>query len=344
MKLDINIRLLFSVLFLILLTSTFYPINSNALDPGTTLDSDNPEHRNVECSGNATRPLALPGTTNCELTPDEQKLTFLRLDLCTAKPTGPTVSATVDRSNCSTFFKNDSGAEVSVQKGVGTSIGTSSDYSAVPHGTYTYGIVTMSNVFKYTSSVTFAGTMKGFNESSGSTTCVTRPGSVSPVYGFSNGLSTAEGNVTCAEGAVASEISIGINTLTMNGNNCRHLVNFTGTNGIVSAYALEADDTLVTGVGNTKIGNARDEIANGTTGCIHSTDNGISKILGIMEFGSPLVIGPRTAGIQISYNNTRGLRLNDGNGSDSNVIYLWDVAFFDFTMTAKVRRSRGAWN
>ena len=24
---------------------------------------------------------------------------------------------------------------------------------------------------------------------------------------------------------------------------CRHLVNFTGTNGIVSAYGLEADDT-----------------------------------------------------------------------------------------------------
>jgi hypothetical protein len=343
MKFDTNLRLLFSAFFLVLLASTFYPTNSNALDPGTTL-SNNDTDRNRECLGNATRPLQLPGTTNCELTPDEQKLTFLRLDLCTAKPTGPTVSATVDRSNCSTFFKNDSGAEVSVQKGVGTSIGTSSDYSAVPHGTYTYGVVTMSNVFKYTSSVTFAGTMKGFNESSGSTTCVTRPGSVSPVYGFSNGLSTAEGNVTCAEGAVASEISIGVNTLTMNGNNCRHLVNFTGTNGIVSAYGLEADDTLVTGVGNTKIGNARDEIANGTTGCIHSTDNGISKILGIMEFGSPLVIGPRTAGIQISYNNTRGLTLNDGDGSDNNVIYLWDVSFFDFTMTAKVRRSRGAWN
>ena len=338
MKLDINIRLLFSVLFLILLTSTFYPTNSNALDPSTTL-SNNDTDRNRECLGNATRPLQLPGTTNCELTPDEQKITFLRLDLCTAKPTGPTVSTTVDRSNCSTFFKNDSGAEVSVQKGVGTSIGTSSDYSAVPHGTYTYGLVTMSNVFKYTSSVTFAGTMKGFNESSGSTTCVTRPGSVSPVYGFSNGLSTAEGNVTCAEGAVASEISIGVNTLTMNGNHCRHLVNFTGTNGIVSAYGLEADDTLVTGVGVSP--NGTDEIRNGETGCVHSTDNGISKILGIMEFGSPLVIGPRTAGIQISYNNTRGLTLNDGGGT--NVVYLWDVSFFDFTMTTKVRRSRGSW-
>ena len=342
MKLDINIRLLFSVLFLILLTSTFYPTNSNALDPFTTLDSDNSEHRNVECSGNAARPLALPGTTNCELTPDVQKITFLRLDLCTAKPTGPTVDDTVDRTNCSTFFKNDSGAEVSVQKGVGTSIGTSSDYSAVPHGTYTYGVVTMSNVFKYTSSVTFTDTMKDFNENTASTTCVTRPGSVSPVYGFSNGLSFAEGNVTCAEGAVASEISIGVNTLTMNGNNCRHLVNFTGTNGIVAAYALEADDTLVTGVGVSP--NGTDEIRNGATGCIHSTDNGISKILGIMEFGSPLVIGPRTAGIQISYNNTRGLRLNDGDGGKTNVIYLWDVAFFDFTMTTKVRRSRGAWN
>ena len=67
MKLDINIRLLFSVLFLILLTSTFYPTNSNALDPFTTLDSDNPQHRNVECSGNATRPLLFLEQQNASL-------------------------------------------------------------------------------------------------------------------------------------------------------------------------------------------------------------------------------------------------------------------------------------
>ena len=195
----------------------------------------------------------------------------------------------------------------------------------------------MSNVFKYTSSVTFAGTMKGFNESSGSTTCVTRPGSVSPVYGFSNGLSFAEGNVTCAEGAVASEISIGVNTLTMNkvGDHCRHLVNFTGTNGIVAAYLLESDDTMVTGVGDVDT----DQIKLNSTGCIPGTDNGVSKVQGIMELG-PMIIGPRTAGIEIKYNNSRGMRLNE-DGSDT--IYMWDMAYFDFTMTAKAARARGSW-
>ena len=35
-------------------------------------------------------------------------------------------------------------------------------------------------------------------------------------------------------------------------------------------------------------------------GCRDKTDNGISKIIGIMEFGTPIVIGPRTAGIEIN--------------------------------------------
>ena len=36
MKLDINIRVLFSALFLILLASTIYPTNSNAQKPSGT--------------------------------------------------------------------------------------------------------------------------------------------------------------------------------------------------------------------------------------------------------------------------------------------------------------------
>ena len=332
MKFDINLRLLFSAFF-ILLASTFYPTNSIALEPIETQTAREPA-----CTFASPRVLERPGTQNCELQPDEQKLTFLRIDLCTEKPTGPTVSVPIDRSNCTTFFRDDDGAEVSVKLGEGTAIGNSENYSSVPHGTYTYGVATMSSLFKFTSSVTFDGTMTDVSGSGGSATCVTRQGTETPLYGYSDNLTPAQANVSCDNGAVASEITVGINTLTMDGNDdCNHLLNFSGTNGIVAAYLLESDDTLVTGVGVTDT----DQIKNGLTGCIHRTDNGVSKIQGIMEFGTPMVIGPNTAGIEIKYNNTQGMALNDGGGT--NRVYFWDMAFFDFTMTAKAARARGSW-
>ena len=332
MKFDTNLRLLFSAFFLVLLASTFYPTNSNALEPSGTQDTREPA-----CTFASPGVLETPGTQNCELQPDEQKLTFLRIDLCTEKPTGPTVEVAVDRSKCTTFFRDDDGAEVSVKQGVGTAIGDAGNYSGVPHGTYTYGIATFSSVFKFTSSVTFNGDMTD-ESNTGSNTCVTRQGTFSPLYGYTDGASAAQANVSCTAGAVASEITVGINTLTMDGNDdCNHLLNFPGTNGTVAAYLLESDDTLVTGVGATDT----DQIKNGLTGCIHRTDNGVSKMQGIMEFGTPIVIGPSTAGIEIKYNNTRGMALNDGGGT--NRVYFWDMAFFDFTMTAKAARARGSW-
>ena len=47
-----------------------------------------------------------------------------------------------------------------------------------------------------------------------------------------------------------------------------------------------------------------------------------------------------TVGVKIEYNNTQGLKLDLGGESS---IYKWDVAFFDFTMTAKTSRARGSW-
>ena len=324
MKLDINLRVLFSALFLILLTSTIYPTNSNAEEPSSTVTTL------PACGGNGTGIIETPGTTDCELTPDVQKITFLRIDLCTEEPTAPTTSAPLDRTNCQTYFKKDDGAEATVEQGVNTPIGDESDYLDVNPGTYTHGSITMSNVFKYTSSVTFDGLMKDVDSANGSTTCVTRPGSIDIIYGYSDNINSAESNVSCTANAVAAEISIGVNTMTTeNGtNDCHHLLNFNGTNGIVAGYALEADDTLVDGVGAVDT----DQIKNGTNGCKSRKNNGISKVMGVMAFATPLVIGANTAGIQVEFNNTQGLRLDDG--GNINRIFKWDVAFFDFTLTA----------
>jgi hypothetical protein len=330
MKLDINLRLLFSAFFLILLASTIYPTNSNAQKPSGTAERAD----SVACGGNGTAIITDPGTTSCEVQPDIQKINFLRVDLCTAEPTAPTTSAPLDRTNCSTFYRNDNGSEVTVQQGAGTQIGTASDYSGIPHGTYTYAVVTMGTVFKYTASKTFSDTMTDTSGTGGSTTCVTRPGSNAIMYGWHDSQNAAKSNVSCTANAVASEISIGINTMSMDGNNCKHLLNFNGTNGNVAGYLLEADDTLHNDVSGTDI------VLAASDGCTSGTTNEVSKIMGVMTLATPIEIAANTVGMQITYNNTQGLKLDLGGDSS---IYKWDVAFFDFTITAKKARSRGSW-
>ena len=333
MKLDINIRIFFSALFLLLLASAFSATYSYAAKPTTQATRANTSA--FACTGNGTGTISTPGTDECELQPDEQKLSWKRIDLCTADPAEPTTTAATGLANCSTFFRNDAGAEVSVKKGTGTQIGKAADYFPVPHGSYTHGIITMGTTFKYKSSILFTGNM---TDPAGveSATCVTKPSAGGTVFGFQDNLNFANSNVDCSANAVAAETTIGINTLSMtsDGQNCFHLKNFIGADGIVAGYLVEADGTLVDGVSD------EDLIAKGQTGCQSGSSNGISSIVGIMNFTKPITIGPSTAGIQIKYNNTQGLKL-DLNGSDT--FYKFDVAFFDFTLTPKKSRARGAW-
>ncbi|MDC1139583.1 hypothetical protein OAT04_01815 [Candidatus Pelagibacter sp.] len=320
MKVAFNIKVFFILLFLTFLSLIFYSNIANALDPSGSVARNNPE-----CTGNAGGVITQPGTTNCEVTPDSQKITWYRVEFCKSKPTGPTTSATVDRSDCSTFYQNDSGSEVSIAKGVGTQIGSASDYTAIPYGTYTYGIITMGSTFKFTTSVTFNGNISDGTNST--TTCVTKVSSLGTLYGYDDRINTtAKKNLSCASGASAAEIVVGVNTLTMDGNNdCNHLLTFQGTTANINAYMLESNGTLVDGVGGTDT----DQIKNGVTGCEGGVSNGVSLIQGIMPLD--LKITPDTTGIQIKYNNTRGLTLSMGN---SNVMTQFDSAFFDFDLSA----------
>ena len=320
MKSAFNIKAFFILLFLTFLASVFYSNIANALEPSGSITRNNPE-----CTGNAGGVITQPGQTNCEVTPDSQKITWYRVEFCTSKPTGPTPSATVDRSNCSTFYQNDSGSEVSIVQGVGTQIGTAADYTAVPYGNYTYGIITMGSTFKFTTSVTFNGNIGDGTNSS--TTCVTKVSTLGTLYGYEENLNTlAKKNLSCESGATAAEIAVGVNTLTMDSDDdCNHLLTFQGTSANVAAYLLESNGTLVDGVGGTDT----DQIKNGVTGCEGGVSNGVSLIQGIMPID--LKITPETTGIQISYNNTRGISLTMGS---SNVMYMFDSAYFDFSLSA----------
>ena len=312
--------LIYSFIFIFI---AFYSTNSNA-QPSATITNNN-----SQCIGNGGTITPASASKACEFQPDTQKITFYRLDLCTSRPTGPTTSSQIDRTSCSTFYKNDSGSETTVVKGTGTQIGTAADYTALPYGTYTFGIVTMGSTFKFTTSQLFNATMS--DRSNSSTTCVTKVSSLGTIYGFENRINTAaKSNVDCTAGATAAETTIGVNTLTMDSDDdCYHAMTFQGTHVNVDTYLLESDLTLVDGVGGTDT----DQIKNGVTGCTGGADHGISRLIGVMPLVNPIKITPETIGLQIKYNNTRGLAKSMT--STTNMIGYFDSAFFDFDLIAR---------
>ena len=339
MKLDINIRIFFSALFLLLLASAFNATVSHAQVPTVTVSNNNTICVGNPVSGGTFTQIDAGGS--CEFQPDVQKINFFKLELCTELPTGPTTSTIADNTNCVTFYQNDGGSFVTVKRNAGTQVGKPEDYSPIPHGTYTHGLVTMGAVFKFKTRVTFDAAMLDNGGANGTTTCVTKTSSLGKIYGRHESLNNfATGNVSCLSGAVAEEIELAVNTLTTGpGNNdCNHLINFTGTSGTVAAYLLESDMTLVDGVGAVEL----DQIKDGTTGCNPDVDNGVARLLGIMEYETPIVIGPSTAGLQIKYNNLRGMAIDEDTGTDFK-FWKWDMSFFDFTLTVKESRARGAW-
>ena len=318
-----NKRLNILISSFIFIFIALYSTNSNA-QPSQSIT-----RINSECVGNGGTITPASAGNTCEFQPDTQKMTFYRLDLCTSRPTGPTTSTQVVRTNCSTFYKNDSGSETTVVKGTGTQIGTAADYTAVPYGTYTFGIVTMGSTFKFTTSQLFNATMS--DRSNTSTTCVTKVSSLGTIYGFENRISdAAKSNVDCTAGATAAETTIGVNTLTMDSDDdCYHAMTFQGTHVNVDTYLLESDLTLVDGVGGTDT----DQIKNGVTGCTGGADHGISRLIGVMPLVNPIKITPETIGLQIKYNNTRGLAKSMT--STTNMIGYFDSAFFDFDLIAR---------
>ena len=88
MKLKLNFK---SLLILFLLTCVSTVTISTALNAAPVLDM---ERAYDECSGNGGTLTQITGTTDCEVTPDVQKITFYSLHMCQSKPTAPTPSAT----------------------------------------------------------------------------------------------------------------------------------------------------------------------------------------------------------------------------------------------------------
>ena len=324
MKISINIKSLSFLSFLFL--ATFYVTSALSIDSIA---------RTPECTGNSTGTIdpsgkisSLDDVDKCDVQPDIQKLTFYSITLCAAKPTPPTSTTAHDLSNCSTWYENASGSEVTVANGTATPIGTEADYSVVPYGNYTYAIMEFDPVFKFKASVTMNAAVNDFRLNGGSTTCVTKVTDESDriVYGYENfddsESDTAlynQSNVDCDSGATAAEISVGLNAMDVDSSgNCIFEGSYAGTDETVEAYAVKSDGKLQTTGG----------------ACTASTSNSVSRLFGYLPVS--LDIDDRTTGFQIRYNNTRGLGLlfdNGGTPADPFTLQKIELAFFDMTGT-----------
>jgi hypothetical protein len=321
MKISINIKSLSFLSFLFL--ATFYVTSALSIDSIA---------RAPQCTGNSTGTIdpssgvITDEVDKCDVQPDTQKLTFYSITLCAAKPTPPTSTTAHDLSNFSIWYENASGSEVTVSNGTATAIGTEADYSVVPYGNYTYAIMEFDPVFKFKASVTMDVAVNDFRGgTSGSTTCVTKVTNESDgiIYGFENFSGTdnakyLKSNVDCASGAVAAEISVGLNAMTIiNNNECVYEGSYAGTDETVEAYAVKSDGKLQTTGG----------------ACTAGASNSISRVFGYLPVS--LDIDDRTTGFQIRYNNTRGLGLkfDDNTLSDPFKLEKIELAFFDMTGT-----------
>jgi hypothetical protein len=333
----LNIHLKFLYLFIgIIFISIMYSTKAISIDNVA---------KPPKCTVSATGVVTITTNTGCTFQPDEQKVTFYQVDFCKAVPTAPTLTSNMIKNNCSTFFKNESGAEINIEYQNGTGIGTESDYSAMPYGTYTHAIITMGTVFKYKSTVTFASANVNdsaagkSSASQGETKCATKVSTPAIKWGFanfsgSNDEDFVKGTIDCGSDLTAQEISVGINTIGgMDGNNCKTSGRFEGTDTNVDVFLIDASGNLVNGT-------------SGGTGCVENGKGTGDRIIGVMPLS--LKIDRNTSGFRVKYNNKNGIYINFGSDSDSPFwITDLDSAYIDMTITAVQKRTRrprtGAW-
>ena len=344
MKLVINFKSSITLFFL----TSIVLIATSIIVEARPLNSASPQSRlAVECGGNQAntnfeledsenRPaMTRPGADGCEMAPFNQKVTFYRLDMCTAEPTGPTTTAVADISNCQTFYRNDAGDDAVIENGRGNIVGNFDNFSPLDPGTYTHAVVTLGSVLKYTQTANFDGVMTVNNVIGSSTRCVTQAPTVTDasggpsnvLYGNENRIeNNSSSNIVCSDTLVAEETQIGVNTISRGDNeSCIHALTFQATNSVIDTYLAETDGTLHDGVSN-------DVIADGLNGCQAGRADGITRVVGVLYLGNPIKVNGGTYALQMSFNNTRGLMLDMNNGSFQ--ANRFDTAFFDFDLQA----------
>ena len=288
-----------------------------------------------ECAISSTGVITMTSATSCSFQPDEQKLTIYQVDFCTAAPTSPTTSTPIIKNGCTTFFKNDNGAEVTVEYQRSTPIGTKSDYSGVPYGTYTHAIISFSPIFKFKTRVTFASAnVRNWNGSAAST-CVSKASVLShlytnlaPYFGNDEGLFN-RGTIQCGDDLTPAEFSYYVNSMNATTDsipNCEHSVNFIGNSETILTHIINSSGNLIDG-----------------EDCTGGSKIGIDKILAVIPI--TIKVDSKTSGFNLQWINKTGAMLNMYPYDSSPFrIDSIDPAPFDILIRKKRRRgSTGDW-
>jgi len=293
-----------------------------------------------ECTISSTGVITMTSATSCSFQPDEQKLTIYQVDFCTAAPTSPTTSTPIIKNGCTTFFKNDSGSEVTVEYQNSTAIGTKSDYSAVPHGTYTHAIISFSPTFKFKTRVTFASANVRHWDGSAASTCVTKASTTGLLYShpglppsgfFTAGFAFHRGTIECGDDLTPAEFSYFINSMSETDDgtiNCEHSVNFIGSSETVITHSVNSSGNLING-----------------KNCTPGDESGIDKILAVIPIA--IRVDSKTSGFSLKWLNKTGAMLNMDTAFENPSpfkIDSIDPAPFDILIEAVQKRARrGAW-
>jgi hypothetical protein len=268
-----------------------------------------------------------------------KKITIYQIDFCTAAPTSPTTSTNIIKNSCTTFFKNDSGSEVTVEFQKSTAIGTESDYSGVPHGTYTHAIISFSPIFKFKTRVTFASANVRHWGGSAESTCVTKASTGGLLYShpftasiWSSGFGFNRGTIQCGDDLTPAESSYFINSMSVTGDgifDCKHSVNFIGSSETILTHVVNSSGNLINGAN-----------------CTPEDDSGgIDKILAVIPI--TIKVDSNTSGFKLKWLNKTGAMLNMDNvfvHTSPFRIDSIDPAPFDISILAVKKRTRGAWN
>ena len=104
--------------------------------------------------------------TNCIGGPDYYGLTIYEIGLCTATPSAPSTSATLDMSNCQTVYVSEAGESVEVEDGVTRPL-TGGRFTRPEIGTYTHAFFKIANRIDIRNSVEFSTPMTTIDGDSG---------------------------------------------------------------------------------------------------------------------------------------------------------------------------------
>ena len=287
-----------------------------------------------ECTISSTGVITMTSATSCSFQPDEQKITVYQLDFCTAAPTSPTETTPIIKNGCTAFFKNDIGSEVTVEYQRSTPIGTESDYSGVPYGTYTHAIISFSPIFKFKTRVTFASANVRHWGGSAESTCVTKASTGGLLYShpfttaiWSSGFGFNRGTIQCGDDLTPAEFSYFINSMQVTGDGvpkCKHSVNFIGSSKTILTHIINSSGNLLS-----------------PGDCIPGNENEIDKILAV--FPITIKVNRFTSGFKLGWLNKTGAMLNMDtmfeNPSPFKIDSI-DPAPFDISIEAVQKRTR----